>query len=1108
MKFRKFCILSCITFLFFACQSDVIVDKFNESPLFETIYAAQSNIKIKNEIIQTSTNNSLTNNYLFGGAGVAVGDINNDDLPDIYFATNENSSHGLYLNKGDFEFENITANAGIINTKGWSSGVTMVDINQDGWMDIYVSRGGEHISESSLRTNLLYINMKNNSFEEKASEFGLADSGRTTQTTFFDYDNDGDLDAYVMNVPKKLDARRTIQEKVSYRTQPKAYEHWAESSDRLYQNQGNNKFIDVTEKAGILNWGYGLGVAIADINEDNLPDIYITNDFDMDNFLYINQGDGTFTESLNKHLRHCSYFAMGVDIADINNDALLDIYEVEMLPEKRKRAVVNMESMDRKTFEGLSSLAITPQYMRNSLSVNRGRGQFSEVAQFSGIAKTDWSWGVLMQDLDDDGLKDIFVTNGIAKDIKDRDKARIGNKLAEKRLGGLDIAEHDALLNSVKIKNFAYKNNGKLKFENLSDKWGFDHKGFSNGLAYGDFDLDGDLDLVVHNLNEAPLLYKNKSRQKGKNFINLSFNGPQKNRNGIGCKVKIYSDSIIQYQEMYTVRGFQSASEHLMHFGLGSSKKIDKVEVIWPDGKMQIINEGLKINKTVVIKYANAKNEFKAASYQPKYFVSANKAIGLDFTHEDSYYDDFANEILLPHKMSQLGPGLSAGDINKDGAEDFFIGNGKGFAAALFTSDVSKYSVSNTNVWESDKQYEDMASCFFDLDQDGDLDLYVVSGSNEFEKDSKFYQDRLYINDGKGNFKKENHRLPKIRASGSCVISSDFDKDGDYDLFVGGRMQPGKYPYPGESLILQNDNGKFTDVTEKIAKGLKNVGMVTSAVWSDYDKDLDLDLILVGEWMNIKIFQNDEGVFTDVSSKAGLENTSGWWSKIQACDIDKDGDEDYIVGNIGLNHKFKTSKEKPFQVFCGDFDDTGTNDIVLAFHQDDKLFPVRGRDCSSEQMPFLLDKFPTFESFGDADVYDIIGDKLDKGLHKTVSTFASQILINTNGKFELKNLPDEAQLAPINGVIPFDVNKDGHLDLIAGGNLYQTEAETSRADASYGLLMLGNGKGDFTSLPYLESGLFLSGDIKSLELIEINVANQNLIIAAPNNGPIQAFLMK
>ena len=1085
-----------------SCNSDFAEEVTIDGPLFSTVSSKHSNVTFKNIISESTINNLLTNDNIYAGGGVSIGDLNNDGLQDLFFISNQDQ-HALYLNKGDFQFEDITAKSGITKTKGWSTGVVMQDVNQDGFLDIYVCRGSKMITDPEIRRNLLYINNGDLSFTEQAAQYGLDDPGITTQAAFLDYDLDGDLDVYVMNLPQST-KNKSPEVLQATRLNPT---NWMES-DHFYINEGNNKYTEASKETGLANWGSGLGIAVGDVNKDGYPDIYIANDFATDNFYYVNQRNGKFNEEASDRFRHVSFFAMGVDMADIDNNTHMDIFEVEMLPKDRKRAVVNMESMDRQLFEGLVNNKMTPQYMRNSLHINHGMGIFSEVAQMASIQKTDWSWGTLLMDMDDDGLKDIVVTNGIIRDIKDRDFARRGNKLAEASNGTLTLEQHLEIAPSTRVPNYAFKNKGKALFDDVSKKWGLDYAGFSNGIAYGDLDNDGDLDLVVHNLEDSPILYKNTSRQRGQNYINFKFKGEGKNLNGIGAKVTIFTGDSLQYHENYVVRGFQSSSENIMHFGLGNIASIDSIQVTWTPEKQQTIRTKTSVNQTITLDIKNASEKYSPPTAKAMYIVGASKGNNIFFYHEEIPYDDYKREILIPHKMSQLGPGLATGDVNGDGLEDFYIGGAHQRAGGLFLTDAEgKFQKSSEALFEKEKRYEDIGATFFDADTDGDLDLYVVSGSNEFEASSGLYQDRLYINDGTGNFTKSTQALPKITASGSCAIAADYDGDGDQDLFVGGRQTPGKYPLSGESFILENDKGKFIDVSTKVSK-IKDIGMVTDAIWSDFDNDKDKDLLVCGEWMGIKVFQNENGNFTEVSKDLGLEHTNGWWFSIDPCDFDGDGDQDFIVGNIGLNHKFKASKDKPFQVFCNDFDDSGNLDIVLAFDQKDKLFPVRGRDCSSEQMPFITEKFPTFASFGDADVNSIFEkEKLENSTNKKAEFFASCLLINEGGKFRLKELPLEAQYSALTGAVPYDLNKDGFEDILAAGNMYNTEAETSRADANIGLVLYGDGKGNYTSPHLWEAGLFAPGDVKDVKLIQLK-NGKPLFLVANNSNKLQTFSLR
>ena len=1099
MRLKSYTLIIAIILGLSSCNEETANNPTNSKlPQLERLSSNKTNVHFINSIKENIDNTMLNNNNIYAGGGVAIGDINNDGLQDFVVISNQDKP-GLFLNTGNFEFEDITDSAGLSKSIGWNTGVVMEDVNADGFIDIYISKGIYTDKEPSIRMNLLYINNHDNTFTEEAEKYGIADNNATIQSVFFDFDLDGDLDLYSLNQPlgdQNMRLDLLAQKRINNSDQS--------NSDRFYLNLGNNKFKDVSSEVGIHNWANGLGIGIADFNKDGYPDIYITNDFDTDNFLYFNNKGKKFIESAKTSFKHISYFAMGLDIADINNDGELDIFEVEMLPKERKRSIMNMASMNPKLFKELSMLGFVPQYMRNSLHLNRGRGHFSEIAQIANVAKTDWSWGTLLVDIDDDGLKDIFITNGIVNDLKDRDSASKGNKIAEQNNGQLSFDEFQNMYTSTPVPNYAFKNKNGIEFEDVSKKWNFGKKGFSNGLSYADFDNDGDLDLVVNNLNEEPWIYKNNSAEKGKNNINFKLKGSPKNQNGIGAKVHIYMGDKIQYAEQYVVRGFISSSQPLIHFGLDQYNKVDSVKIVWPDLKSETIKTALDANNTYTLDYKNAIEKNPQKKIFKRYFKGASRALNITNYHEEVEYDDYAKELLLPHKLSQLGPALTKGDINNDGQDDIFIGGSAGFPAKLYLSNGTNYDLNINPLWEQEKKYEDISATIFDADQDGDNDLYVVSGSNQFEPHSTLYSDRLYLNDGKGNYLKSQDKLPETLESGGVVIEADLDGDKDLDLFVGGRLVPGKYPTTPNSQILINENGVFSDKTSKEYPEVKKLGMVTDALWSDYDNDGDKDLFAVGEWMGIRLFNNSNGKLNEVSNETGLEDTEGWWFSITEIDFDKDGDKDYLVGNIGLNHKFKTSPEKPFQVFSDDFDDNGTNDIVLAFYQEDNFFPVRGRDCSSEQMPFIKEKFPTFASFGDAKMKDIYGEKLNSAFSLKANTFASMILVNNNGSFEKKELPNLAQISAITGCIEYDINEDGHEDLIVAGNMYNTEPETSSADASFGLLLLGDGKGNYTHLDIIDSGVFLPGDVKNLEMID--VYGRKALLVANNNSKFQTFL--
>lgn len=1052
---------------------------------FELLPSEQTGIDFNNSIEEGKEFNHYFFSQMYNGSGVAIGDINNDGLPDVFFGGNQVNDK-LYLNKGDFQFEDISKTAKINFKPGWTWGVTMADVNGDGYLDIYVSRNG-YSADNNYRRNLLYINNQDLTFTESARSYGLADVGFSTQAVFFDMDNDGDLDMYQVN--QLADKKLLLINKI-----PK--EQFKYFKDHLYRND-NGKFVDVSKEAGISrNVAYGLSVNASDFNNDGWMDLYVANDYSEPDFLYYNNGDGTFKNVTDEKLKHITQLSMGSDAADINNDGLLDLITTDMTPEDHYRSKTNMASMSTEQFRTLVDAGAHYQYMSNALQINTGAGHFSDVANMAGVAYTDWSWTSLMVDLDNDGLKDIVITNGIKKDVDNNDFLIKLRELNENTT--LDeLYELSKKAPSQRIPNYAYKNLGDFKFKKVAKEWNFDTPSFSNGMAYGDLDNDGDLDLVVNNMEDKAFVYKNNTSG---NFLKVKLKGPSKNPFGVGAKVMVYYDGKQQLIENVLTRGYYSSVEPIPFFGLGNQAKVDSVKVIWNNDKVNLFKD-VDANKTLTANFEKAV-AYESNKNNSTFFGQKNaQNLGLDFAHKENDFDDFTEEILLPHQLSQNGPFIASEDVNNDGLDDIFVGGAVNQSGTLYLQNKEgNYVKSKSQPWSQDKASEDLGVLFFDADQDGDNDLYVTSGGNEFKVGNPKLQDRLYINDGKGNFRKKNNALPRILQSTQTVKASDIDNDGDLDLFVGTRLISRKYTFPATSYILINNKGSFTKASKKVASDLENIGMVTDAVFTDIDNDKDEDLIIVGEWMTITVLENNNGSFKESSSKYGLDDTTrGMWWSITASDLDNDGDDDYIIGNLGKNNKFKASKEHPFKVYANDFDNNGTNDVVLAKFYKTDYVPVRGRECTSQQMPYVAEKFKDYHSFASSKLIDILPeDKVDDAVIYQIESFESIILENKNGKLVKKVLPNEAQVSPIKSSIVLDVNKDGVKDILVVGNHYGVEVETTRYDAGFGAVFLGDKNGNYTFISPSESGFYVPKD--SRDMVVQKVKNEEIRLLVTNNN--------
>ena len=1005
----------------------------------------------------------------------------------------------MYLNQGDFKFKEIAEQAGVFAAGLWNTGTTMADVNGDGLVDIYVCRSAAKNPDS--RKNLLFINNGDLTFTEKGKEYGVDDSGYTTQGAFFDYDNDGDLDLYVLNHSTQEYAGLGKISRHHKKQKNKSY------SDKLMRND-NGKFVDVSDEVGLISniLGFGLGVAVSDLNNDGWLDLYISNDYNEQDYLYLNNGDGTFSENLEDYIGHVSLYSMGSDVADINNDGLTDIMTLDMLPEGNYR--IKMTS-GPDNFEKLSHLdknGFYHQTMRNMLQLNRGGDYFSEIGQFSGVSNTDWSWASLFTDLDNDGYKDLFITNGYRKDYTNMDfmnyvvQEKINERKTKEKIKLTELIEK---MPSTVEENYTYKNNGDLTFSKMNKDWGLDQKTLSNGAAYADLDNDGDMDLIVNNIDEKAFIYRNNAEKfTQNNYLKIALQGAGKNKLGIGSKIKLTAGGMTQTQELLNTRGYQSSVDFNLIFGIGQSASVDQLEVIWPNQKKQIITD-LQPNQTLTLFQKDAvdavilEKDSKAKLFQ--------EATELDFIHRENNYNDFKREIMLPHMLSTLGPKLAIGDVNGDGLEDAFIGGAKGAVGGIFLQTRSGGFVKSNKIdLRPDAVSEDMGALFFDADGDKDLDLYVVSGGNEFEKTDPALKDRLYINRGKGNFIKSKKNLPDFTSSGSVVKAADYDNDGDQDLFIGGRILPNQYPYAPNSYLLENGGkGIFKDVTDEIAEGLKNIGMVSDALWTDFNGDNQPDLMLVGEWMPITLFENQNGNFKNISEEVGFKNSDGWWNTVAQADFDQDGDRDYVAGNFGLNSQLKTSVEYPIGIFAKDYDKNGSVDPILSCYDEGKNYPVFSKDDIQQQLTILKNRFVRYNEYADLTIDQIFTpEELEGSKVLYAKNFETSIIENLgNGQFEITALPKETQLSPIYGLATGDYNQDGHLDIVMGGNFTSSRVKFGHYDAIRGICLLGNGKGQFSNKDASETGLMLSGEVRDIQKIVSARGEEYLIFSRNNDKP-------
>ncbi len=1061
---------------FLACKSG------DDVQLFEKLPASKTHIDFSNQIKETPEFNILDYLYFYNGGGVASGDINNDGLVDLFFTSNQGKNK-LYLNKGNMEFEDISVKAGVEGFSDWKTGVTMADVNGDGLLDIYVCAVSNF--KGMEGSNELYINNGDNTFTEKANEYGLDFTGFATQAAFFDYDKDGDLDCYLLN--------HAVHNTRSYDRVNTRMLKDNEAGDYLYRNEGG-KFKDVSAESGIYQaaMGYGLGVSVADLNNDGWLDIYVSNDFHEDDYYYINQKNGTYKEGIKEHFKHLSRFSMGSDIADINNDGYQDVMTLDMYPEDEKveKSSVGEDPLDIYMYK--LQFGYFNQYSRNCLQLNMGGQKFSDIAASSGVAATDWSWGTLMADYDGDGLKDIFVSNGILRRPNDLDylKFVIGDSLHY----GLPTShkldqEAIDLMPSGKVHNYLFQGSKDLRFKDKSKVWGFEEEGISNGSSYADLDNDGDLDLISNNLNEPAGIYENHSRELLKNnFVKVKFKGEGMNTFGIGAKVILKTKEGQQLQQMMPTRGFMSSVEPTLLFGIGQLTQVDSLIVIWENEKMQIIKNP-KINELLTLDQKNAQMLVKDFQFfiQPKpLFEEVTAAAGIPYLHQENTYFDFNRELLIPFKVSMEGPKMAVRDVNGDGLEDFYVGGAKYQAGQLFLQKPNGFTFSPQTSFHVDSLYEDVDALFFDADGDKDLDLYVVTGGNEFYDKMPEQFDRLYKNDGKGNFTRDVKALPAMYDNKSVVRPCDFDRDGDMDLFIGGRVVAYHYGYsPKSYLLVNNGKGQFADKTQALAPELREAGMLTEAIWADFDKDGDQDLTVVGDWMPIKMYENQRGKFTLIDN--GLSELTGFWSGLTAGDFDQDGDIDFVVGNLGTNTKLRKELNGKLRMLIKDVDKNETEEHIIGYNRGDDWYPINSKDEIGKQIPSIISKkYTKYKDFAGNTIDELFGDSELKGAtERMVNTFESVYLENKGkGKFERHDLPALAQVSKVMVLRTEDVDKDGHLDVILGGNFNGASMYQARYDAFFGLILKGNGKGGFKALVPTDTGFLQEGDVRDIKIVQ------------------------
>ena len=1089
--------------------SSTVACNIKDEARFEMLPSSHTGVDFQNRLEETPQMNIFSYLYFYNGGGVAAGDVNGDGLSDLYFTSNLEENK-LYLNKGDFKFEDVSKTSDVEGMKGWTTGVTMADVNGDGMLDIYVSQLGDY--QNIRGRNQLYINQGNDEnnipiFKEQAEAYQLDLKGFGTQAAFFDYDLDGDLDMYMLN--------HSVHSNGTFGKSGLRDEIHPLAGDKLLRND-QGVFTDVTDSAGIYSsaLGYGLGITVGDVNWDGYPDVYVGNDFHENDYLYINNGDGTFSEKLQEQIRHTSRFSMGNDIGDINNDGLPDLLSLDMLPDDPVMLKTSAGEDAYDVYNYKLKFGYNHQFARNTLQLNVGNGHFSEIGLMANIHATDWSWSGLMADLDLDGNKDLYIANGIKRRSNDLDYIRyISNEAVQHRLEGDLTSEDMALVEKlpiVKIPNYVFRNNGGLAFKDVSEKWGLQHESFSNGAVYVDLDNDGDLDLVTNNIDQEPFIYRNKTIEKEKienNFLKIKLEGKAPNHHGIGSKVIIPLDSGQITQEVYTTRGYQSAVPAEVVIGLGQQKQVDSLIVVWPDHQFEVLRD-VKPNQTLVVKQQNAGGQYIFTKEENTLLEDISVPMDVEYAHEENNFIEFNREALVPHMSSTEGPPMAIGDVNGDGKEDFYIGGAKRQPGRIYVQNDQGFVYLDQPAFHADSVAEDIDAEFLDVEQDGDLDLIVVSGGNEFRGKDEALAPRLYRNDGSGLFMRDARAIKGVYVNASTLATSDFDQDGDEDLFIGGSVVPWKYGVTPESYLLQNDGkGSFEDVTEAIAPALRKVGMVKDATWADLDGDGSEDLVIAGEWMPITVMKNTRGQLEQVNP-ASLKKTHGWWNTLKVIDIDGDGDLDILAGNLGLNSKLKASEDEPVSIVVKDLDENGQVDQLLFHYMKGKKMLFATKDELNKQLVELKNSYNSYLKFAQADVNEIFPEsRLEDALKLYAYEFRSGVFVNEGDlNFRFKAFPRQAQFAPIHAFFTLDVNQDNQPDVFSGGNFYEVNIERGRYDADYGTILRNTGNGSFEWMPNRKTGIYLEGQVR--EIKAINYRGQKVICVVKNDAPLQFIIRK